>query len=59
VGISTQNPELRRRLDVQVGAERLAWCFDASVALLQVLARACGHPSLSEFSCVRPDHVEV
>ena len=49
VGIATQKPELRKRLDVQVGAERLARYFGASVELMQVLARACGHASLSEF----------
>lgn len=50
VGIATQDPALRKRLDVQVGAERLARYFDASVALMQVLARACGHASLSDFT---------
>jgi len=49
VGVATQKPELRRRLDVQVGAERLARYFGASVELMQVLARACGHSSLSDF----------
>jgi glutamate synthase domain-containing protein 2/CDGSH-type Zn-finger protein len=49
VGVATQKPELRRRLDVQIGAEKLARYFGASVALMQVLARACGHPSLSDF----------
>lgn len=48
-GIATQKPELRKRLDVQAGAERLARYFGASVELMQVLARACGHASLSEF----------
>jgi len=50
VGIATQKPELRKRLDVQVGAERLARYFGASVELMQVLARACGHDSLSGFT---------
>lgn len=50
VGIATQKPELRKRLDVQVGADRLARYFGASVELMQVLARACGHASLSAFS---------
>lgn len=48
-GVATQNPELRRRLDVDAGAKRLARFFDASVKLMQVMARACGHHSLSEF----------
>lgn len=50
VGVATQKPELRKRLDVQVGAERLARYFGASVELMQVLARACGHDSLSSFT---------
>lgn len=50
VGVATQKPELRKRLDVQVGAERLARYFGASVELMQVLARACGHDSLSGFT---------
>ena len=49
VGVATQDPELRKRLDVQKGAERLARFFEASVSLMQVLSRACGHASLSEF----------
>jgi glutamate synthase domain-containing protein 2 len=47
-GVATQKPELRRRLNVQVSAERLARYFGASVELMQVLARACGHSSLSD-----------
>jgi len=50
VGVATQKPELRKRLDVQVGAERLSRYFGASVELMQVLARACGHVSLSDLS---------
>lgn len=50
VGVATQKPELRKRLDVQIGAERLARYFGASVELMQVLARACGHDSLSGFT---------
>lgn len=49
VGVATQKPELRARLDVQVGAERLARYFGASVELMTVMARACGHGSLSDF----------
>lgn len=50
VGVATQKPELRKRLDVQIGAEKLARYFAASVELMQVLARACGHSDLSEFN---------
>lgn len=50
VGIATQKPELRQRLDVQIGAKKLARYFGASVELMQVLARACGHRNLSDFT---------
>jgi len=50
VGVATQKPELRARLDVQVGAEMLNRYFRASVELIQVLARACGHDNLSDFT---------
>jgi glutamate synthase domain-containing protein 2 len=47
--VATQKPELRRRLDVEAGAKRLATFFDASVRLMQVMARACGHDALAGF----------
>ena len=50
VGVATQKPELRALLDVQIGAQKLARYFGASVELMQVLARACGHSSLSDFT---------
>ena len=49
-GIATQKPELRARLNVQEGALRLERYFGASVELMQVMARACGHSSLSDFN---------
>ena len=49
-GIATQNPELRQRMNVDVGAQRLHNFLDASVALMQVLARACGHDHLNQFT---------
>ena len=36
VGVSTQKPELRKRLDVQESAEKLTRFFRASVSLMQV-----------------------
>jgi glutamate synthase domain-containing protein 2 len=48
-GIATQKPELRKRLDVDAGAERLATFFDAATKLMQVMARACGHDRLAGF----------
>jgi glutamate synthase domain-containing protein 2/CDGSH-type Zn-finger protein len=49
-GIATQRPELRRRLDVDIAADRLTRFFEASVELMKVLARACAHESLSAFN---------
>ncbi|MBL4768194.1 MAG: CDGSH iron-sulfur domain-containing protein [Rhodobacteraceae bacterium] len=49
VGVATQKPELRKLLDVQSGAEKLSRYFGASVELMQVLARACGHANLTDF----------
>jgi CDGSH-type Zn-finger protein len=49
-GIATQKPELRARLDVDSSARRLARFFEASVELMSVMARACGHDDLSKFS---------
>jgi methylamine---glutamate N-methyltransferase subunit C len=50
VGIATQKPELRRRLKIDTGAEQLGNFFRASTELMQVMARACGHDHLSEFT---------
>ncbi|MDH3363097.1 MAG: glutamate synthase-related protein [Gammaproteobacteria bacterium] len=50
VGIATQKAHLRKRLPVDIAAERLARFLAASVELMQVLARAAGHRHLSDFS---------
>ena len=49
-GIATQKPELRALLDIDTGAKRLTSFFGASVQLMQVLARACGHQDLNAFT---------
>lgn len=49
VGVATQKEHLRQRLDVQLSALRLKRFFQASVELMQVMARACGHDHLSQF----------
>ncbi|MEM7390919.1 MAG: FMN-binding glutamate synthase family protein, partial [Verrucomicrobiota bacterium] len=49
-GIATQKPELRKRLNVNAAAERLNRFLEASVELMQVMARACGHTHLNRFS---------
>ena len=48
VGIATQQEHLRERLPVDEGAGRLARFFEASVELMQLLARACGHTHLGQ-----------
>ncbi|HVN51579.1 MAG TPA: glutamate synthase-related protein, partial [Acidimicrobiales bacterium] len=50
VGIATQKPHLRARLPVDEAAHRLDRFFRASVELMCVLARACGHSHLSQFA---------
>ena len=50
VGIATQRPELRARLPVEAAAGWLHNFFTASVELMAVLARACGHTHLGEFA---------
>jgi methylamine---glutamate N-methyltransferase subunit C len=50
VGIATQKPHLRARLPIDEAAHRLDRYLRASVELMQVLARACGHDHLSHFA---------
>ncbi|MCC5794992.1 MAG: CDGSH iron-sulfur domain-containing protein [Chromatiales bacterium] len=49
-GVATQKAELRARLDVDRSAQQLARFLGASVSLMQVMARACGHSALSQFN---------
>jgi len=49
-GIATQKADLRQRLNVDKSAEQLKNFFEASTELMQVMARACGHDSLSGFN---------
>ena len=48
-GIATQKPELRKRLNVDEASQRLTRFFNASVDLMKILARACGHDHLGKF----------
>jgi methylamine---glutamate N-methyltransferase subunit C len=50
MGIATQKPHLRARLPVQRAAEQLTRYLGAITELMVVLARACGHDSLSHFT---------
>ncbi len=49
-GIATQKEELRKNLHVDTAALRLQNFFNASVELMQVMARACGHNHLNQFN---------
>ena len=51
VGIATQKPHLVARLATDKSAQQLANFLAASVELMQVMARACGHDHVSKF-CV-------
>ncbi|MCR9254475.1 MAG: glutamate synthase-related protein [Alphaproteobacteria bacterium] len=50
VGIATHKPHLVSRLVVEKSAEQLTNFFEASVELMKVMARACGHRRLADFS---------
>ena len=50
VGIATQKEKLRERIIIEESAQRLGNFFHASVDLMKVMARACGHHHLKEFS---------
>ncbi len=49
-GIATQQGHLRARLNVETSAQQLARFLNASVELMKVMARACGHSHLGEFN---------
>jgi nitrite reductase/ring-hydroxylating ferredoxin subunit len=49
VGIATQKEHLRARLLVDEAAQRLDRFLRASVDLMRILARACGHAHLNQF----------
>ncbi|MDX1692532.1 MAG: glutamate synthase-related protein [Ketobacteraceae bacterium] len=48
-GIATQNPDLRKRLNIDKSAKQLKNFFEASTELMKVMARACGHDALEKF----------
>ena len=50
VGIATQKPGLRARLIVEKSAERLKNYLEATTELMKVLARACGHTHIDQFT---------
>ena len=48
-GIATQKEELRAKLNIDESASRLCRFLTASVELMKVMARACGHTHLNQF----------
>ena len=50
VGIATQKMDLRSRLLIDDAARRLNNFLSASIDLMKVLARACGHTHLNQFN---------
>lgn len=50
VGVATQDSELRQRLKIDRAAQRVYRFLRNSVAMMQVLARACGHNHLNRFT---------
>jgi glutamate synthase domain-containing protein 2 len=49
-GIATQKADLRKRLDIEKSSLQLYNFFNASVELMQVIARACGHDHFNKFN---------
>ncbi len=49
VGIATQRDHLRRRLAIDTSARQLRNYLAATIALMKILARACGHDHLNDF----------
>lgn len=49
-GIATQKPELRAKLDINTSAQQLCNFLTASNELMKVMARACGHEHLNQFT---------
>jgi glutamate synthase domain-containing protein 2 len=50
VGIATQKPHLRARLEIEKSAQQLANFLTGAVELMKLLARACGHDRLGDAS---------
>ena len=50
VGIATQKPHLRERLDIDKSANQLHNYLTASNELIKVVARACGYNNINQFN---------
>lgn len=49
-GIATQKEDLRQRLHIDKSSQQLFNFFQASIELMQVMARACGHTHFNQFN---------
>jgi len=49
-GIATQDPDLRALVNIDESAQRVANFYTAAVSMMTVMARACGHDHLNQFS---------
>src|SRR5438128_1414243 len=52
VGITTQDPELTKRLDIDAGAERVTNFINSMTMEIQMLARACGMSNVNDLEPV-------
>ena len=50
VGVATQNPELRKRLNIDAAAQRTANYLNVSLSELKTFARVTGHTSVHDLS---------
>jgi len=49
-GVATQKVELRKLINIEKCSQQLCNFFEASVELMQVMARACGHSHLNQLN---------
>ena len=49
-GVATQKEDLRQLLKIEKSSQQLCNFFQATVELMQVMARACGHSHLNQFN---------
>lgn len=49
VGIATQDPELRKLVDIDTSAKQVENFYRTSIGMMKVMARACGHDHVNKF----------
>lgn len=50
MGIATQNPELRKRLDIDKASRRVANYLNVAAEEMRTFARVCGHTDIHDFN---------